>query len=75
VTDTKATVKPWECNRNGDPRQLLHEAAYFEIMAKQHRQDAERSRIAASESDRHADHYTEVAADYRRWAAESRATR
>ena len=66
-------AKPWEANRAGDPRQLRHEAKVFELLAKEHRKDAERLRREAVESDGHADHYIEVAADYRKWAAEQEA--
>ena len=63
-------MKPWENNRNGDPRQLLHEAKIFETWAEEHRRDAEIYPETAAESLLAACHYAEVAADYRRWAEE-----
>ena len=71
---SRTTPKPWEHNRTGDPRQLLHEAHVYERMAKSHREDAKRERERAIGSDLNADRCAEIAADYRKWAAEQGVT-
>jgi hypothetical protein len=60
----------WEGNRHGDPRQLRHEAAHYELMAKQLRKDAETLRKAAVVSEGYAAHYDQVVSDYLKWADE-----
>lgn len=60
--------KPWAGNRNGDPRQLLHEAAVLERRAKGRRKAAQEMRKEAVNADREARRMEYAAADYREWA-------
>ncbi len=62
------TSRPWARNRNGDPRQLLHEAANLDIYVRQVRAHAARLRAEAAERDAAADQMAEAASDYRAWA-------
>jgi hypothetical protein len=61
---------PWAKNRNGDPRQLLHEAAFLEETVRLRRGDAERMRKQAAHIDAQAALMERAAQDYRRWAKE-----
>lgn len=68
--DCRDRKKSWSANRNGDPRQLLYEATGFEAIAKRARRDAALLRVSAQVVEARADHYEEVARDYRCWAEE-----
>jgi hypothetical protein len=66
-----AVESPWAANRNGDPRQLLHEAEQLERTARVRRDDAARLRAQAIATDEGAVQMERAAADYRQWAKEN----
>ena len=66
----ETTTPPWAKNRNGDPRQLLHEAEQLDIMARMRRRDAQKIREQAAACDESANQMERAARDYRQWANE-----
>ena len=71
MSANKTTEKPWEKNRNGDPRQLMHEAEQLDIMVRLRRQDAAKLREQAAATDAGADIMEQAATDYRQWARDA----